>query len=171
MLLGSSPKKCCERAQRLLLFFAIAFYEKINFQQNGSTSGGSMKKALSVLMFRGTTETVRPALDGLSALVDHLIRLFTALGFLTGLINLREIYPDNDLIAALLLLLGSAVFLYTIYIFDYLLAGALSLIPHFKKNDFARSATATALGIGFVFLQASLIVPIGAFLAEIKPFG
>jgi len=69
-----------------------------------------MSKFWSFILFRGSSDDTRRSLSGLFGFVEHLIRLFTALGFLTGLLSLRSSNLDSYFIAILLVVLGLAVF-------------------------------------------------------------
>lgn len=82
--------------------------------------GQRLNRFWDFVLFRGRVDDTRRSLAGLSGFVDHLIRLFTALGFLTGLLNIRSLNPDNDFIVVLLTILGIAVFYYSSYLFDYM---------------------------------------------------
>nr|DAF66376.1 MAG TPA: hypothetical protein [Caudoviricetes sp.] len=125
----------------------------------------------NIVLFRGSIDDTHRSLSGLSGFVDHLIRLFTALGFLTGLLSLRSSNPDSDLIIVLLLILGGAVFYYSSYLFDFIVASVLSIIPFFERNELPRRIAATLLGLLYIMILVFSLPSITEFLSEIKPFG
>ena len=132
---------------------------------------GIVKRLFDVMLFPGDKYNAHSLLSDLCAFVDHVIRLFTALGFLTGLLNLRSLYPDNDLILVLLLILGAAVLFYSSYLFDYVTVSALQIVPYFKRNRLARRIVATVIGLTYIVAIFINVATITAFLSEIKPFG
>ena len=108
------------------------------------------------------------AMESIAAFVDHLIRIFTALGFLTGLIQLRERYPDNDVLLVLLIIITLTMLYYVIFIINHLViktGQSLSLSVNARRV----SSLITTFTICVLFVEFHTVI--ASYLAEIKPFG
>ncbi|MGO1160429.1 hypothetical protein ACTOV4_00555 [Brucella sp. C7-11G] len=130
-----------------------------------------MSSLISAFLRRGNPNEIYHSVAGLSAFVDHIIRLFTVFGFLTGLINLRNIHPDNAVIAVLLVVLGFSIFFYTAFLIDYIVVGICSITPYFKNNEYARQIAVTIIAIVYIYFSVEYYQVVGAYLAELKLFG
>ncbi|UWF67385.1 MULTISPECIES: hypothetical protein [unclassified Brucella] len=114
------------------------------------------------------TEMTGSAVGSITAFVDHVIRVLTALGFLTGLIQLRERYPDNDVLLVLLIVLTLTMLYYIIFIVNHLVI-KMGQTLSFSVNARRVAGLVTKLTICVLFIEFHTII--ASYLAEVKPFG
>jgi len=129
-----------------------------------------MKKMLAAFSRKVAGDTKQSAfeLDFMARLVDHIIRIFTALGFVTGLIQLRKIHPDNVVLIGLLSIIGFALFYYLMFIIHHVTVRAGEAINiDVKARKIIAFVTTTAFSIAIVMY----LEKIGDYLSEINLFG
>lgn len=132
--------------------------------------GGAMKQIFYAFLRKVyvDAEMTGYAVGSIALFVDHVIRIFTALGFLTGLIQLRERYPDNDVLLVLLIVLTLTMLYYIIFIINHIVIKTGQKL-NFSVNARRVTSLITTFTICVLFVHFHAVI--ASYLAEIKPFG
>lgn len=117
-----------------------------------------------------SSEDTRYGLYGISYTVDHIIRLFTALGFLCGLVILNKQHPNNDLIIILMIVLGIVLIFYGFFITSHTFMWLSEKTPYIKDRlEFRKYVTGISTLI-YMYLTVFHIIPAISSIAEMGLF-